>query len=142
MSYTGTWSVAHCRVPEASRVSVPYTLHLQNQLLTGRYGVKPKEKASSEPPRVYDEENIRTTSVRFSLITCQEDLLALLTADPPTHTIDMKTDTAGHSPCHLLGVHGAHSNMLRTQNIAKLKHRLADLSIESDAELFKSACLK
>ena len=72
-----------------------------------------------------------------------EDLLALLMSGPPTKTfIDTEADRAAASAGHRLGTENLDPEMLRRQNIAKLKHQLAELDIKSDEELFKSACLK
>lgn len=83
-------------------------------------------------------------SVPFTLhFDCQEDLLALLMADPPTKpSADTETDTVALSTGHRLGTENADPEMLRSQSIAELKQQLSALSINAEDELFKSAPLK
>lgn len=83
-------------------------------------------------------------SVHLTLhFSSQEELLALLMADPTSMTsTDTETDTVAPGTGQRSGAKTQDPEMLRTQSIAELKQRLSDISIESDDELFKAAPLK
>lgn len=142
MSYTDTQCVASdglSHVPEVGRYKLA-RLHLENM---ADQQVKTALRNYAQVEGVEQSVEDTRPSLRLTMFSSREEILAFLMADPPKQTSsDTNEAAAAPNTDHRPGKENEDSGMQRDQSMVALKQELAEIDTNADDELFKFSNLK